>query len=118
MKTFLAWTGRILLVPVLACALEGTGNATGCTSASGCADCENAANGIASCITVQRDAHCECSIRVTTPTMCILEDICDYTATGGGAGGGGGGGGGGTCSRPPGAWCPSECSSCETIYWY
>lgn len=47
----------------------------------------------------------------TTGNACLNTDVYG----GGGGTGGGGGGGGGSCSGPPGAWCPAECSSCSTV---
>jgi hypothetical protein len=89
-----------------------------CTSSGGCADCENGPDNVASCITVSRDAHCDCSIGANNRFICILDDICDYTGGGGGGGTGGGGtGGGGSCTRTGSGWCPAECSSCGTVYW-
>ena len=76
---------RVLFVCFGFLAAAGVASGMTCTSASGCADCWNdEATGQASCIAVNRDAHCECSISVATPTMCILEDTCDYTGGGGG----------------------------------
>ena len=90
-----------------------------CTSPGGCADCQNGTNNVASCITVSYDASCECSISANNRSMCILAGTCDYTGPGGGGGTGGGTGGGGTsCTRPASGWCPAECTSCGTVYWY
>jgi hypothetical protein len=111
---------KVLLLTFVWLLWLGTGAyAMACTSAGGCADCENGANNIASCITASYDAFCDCSISANNRTMCILSDPCDYTgATGGGGGGTGGGSGGGSgCTRPAGGWCPAECSSCGTVYW-
>jgi hypothetical protein len=93
--------------------------AMSCSSAGGCADCFNDPDtGIASCDTVYRDAHCDCTISANNRNFCILEELCDYTGgAGGGTGGGTGGGGGGSCTRTAGGWCPAECSSCNTVYW-
>lgn len=90
-----------------------------CSSSGGCADCFNDPDtGIASCDTVYRDAHCDCTISVSNPRFCILAELCDYTGgAGGGTGGGTGGGGGGSCTRTAGGWCPAECSSCNTVFW-
>lgn len=86
-------------------------------SAAHCVDCKQNDLGIASCIPVSYDAHCSCSIEVGSPQFCILDGACDYGG-GGGNGGGGGDGGGGGCFRLPGQWCPAECDSCGTIFWY
>lgn len=110
---------RVSLI-LAACMLLAGGSAYAipCSSAGGCADCENGANNVAKCITVSYDAFCSCSIDVNNRTMCLLTDPCDYTGPGGGGGSGGGTGGGGTtCTRPAGGWCPAECSSCGTVYW-
>lgn len=113
-------TARLLAVAgVLALVPLGLAASTPlpCTS-QGCADCENDANGIASCTTVARSSYCDCLLRVQNPYTCILSGACTYQPGGGGGGGGGASGGGGSaCMRLPGGWCPSECSSCETIFW-
>ena len=89
-----------------------------CSSAGGCADCQNSSTNLASCITVSYDAFCSCSISANNRSMCLLQDACDYTSGGGGGGGTGGGSGGGSCTRSPGGWCPAECNSCGIAYWY
>jgi hypothetical protein len=91
--------------------------AVDCTTSDGCAGC-SFADGAAECTFVQADGYCECTVTVHMGrTACAYDGICDYTGgTGGGTGGGGGGGT--TCSRPAGGWCPPECSSCGTVYWY
>src|SRR5215218_3101933 len=113
-------TMKVLLVASVLLLWAGAGaQALPCTSTGGCADCENGPDNVASCVTVSRDAHCDCSISASNRFMCILSDICDYTGGAGGGGTGGGTGGGGTgCTRPAGGWCPAECSSCGTVYWY
>jgi len=112
---------KVLLAIFVLLVLSGAGaQAMPCTSAGGCADCENGPDNVASCVTVSRDAHCDCSLSANNRFMCILDDICDYTggAGGGGTGGGGTGGGGTGCTRPAGGWCPAECNSCGTVFWY
>lgn len=114
-------TMKVLLIAAILLAWAGAGaQAMPCTSAGGCADCENDASNEASCTTVSYDAHCNCSISANNRSMCILSDICDYSggAGGGGTGGGGSGGGGTSCTRPPGGWCSAECSSCGTVFWH
>lgn len=111
-------TMKVLFVTSILLIWAAGAQAMPCTS-SGCADCENGPDNIASCVTVSRDAHCDCSISANNRFMCILDDICDYTGGAGGGGTGGGGTGGGTgCTRPVGGWCPASCSSCGTVYWY
>lgn len=90
-----------------------------CSSSTGCTECKDLAAGEdPQCIFVTRDASCTCDLIVFGGNLgCGEEGVCDYT--GGTSGGGGGGGGGsGSCTRPAGSWCPPECSSCETVYWY
>jgi hypothetical protein len=109
-------------IAFLALLLFGPGAASGwtsCSSSVGCSDCENDENNIAACKTVLRSESCECSISIANPCICVLKDACDYTGgSGGGTGGGGTGGGGSTCYQLPGGWCPAECSSCTTVFWY
>jgi hypothetical protein len=87
-----------------------------CTAGT-CVDCEQPENKPASCVAVSQNANCECRLDVNFPEFCILEGECTYSG-GAGTGGGGGGGGGSTCYQLPGSWCPAECTSCETIFWY
>ncbi len=113
-----------ILRAVMACVAVFLGSALAaqalpCDSAGGCAECFNDQSNIASCITVSYDAFCNCSISANNQAMCILSDPCDYSGGAGGGGGGGtGGGGSGGCNRSPGGWCPAECSSCGTVFWY
>lgn len=86
-------------------------------SGQSCTECKQNSRGVASCWAVPYSASCSCSIDVQTPGFCILEGACTYTGGGGGGGTGGGGTGGGSCVRTPGSWCPSECESCQTVYW-
>ena len=111
---------KVLLLTFVGLLWAGAGaHAMPCTSSGGCADCENGADNVASCITVNRDAFCDCTISANNRSMCILADACDYTGgLGGGGGTGGGGGGGTTCTRPASGWCPAECTSCGTVFWY
>ena len=89
-----------------------------CSSSSGCAACDTS-SGEPSCKFVQSNGGCTCDLFVFGGTLgCGIDGECTYTGSGGGTGGGGGGGGGGTCSRLPGGWCPADCTSCETIFWY
>lgn len=109
--------GLIALLLLLA---AGEARALPCSSAGGCADCQTGPDNVASCVTVSRSAHCDCSISANNRSMCLLQDTCDYSGSSGGGGGGGtgGGGGGGGCTRTAGGWCPAECSSCGVVYWY
>ena len=84
-----------------------------------CSDCKNDPDTqIASCITVSRSASCTCSINVNTPKFCTLDRTCTYTGGGGGGGLPGGGSGGGSCTILPGQFCPTDCMSCQVVYWY
>jgi hypothetical protein len=103
-------------------ALAGAGGPAGagtCSSSTGCADCQSLRFGPVTCQFVIEDASCSCEISSFggTPT-CALDGDCTYAPDGGGTGGGSGGGGGGStgCSRLPGEWCPSDCSSCTTVF--
>lgn len=91
--------------------------ASDCTSVT-CADCNQDTKGIASCTSVSYDASCSCTISVSYPDFCVLDGTCNYSPAGGGGGGGDGGGDGQVCYRLAGSWCPPECRSCETVYWY
>lgn len=87
-------------------------------SSSQCTDCGEDIHKNPKCVFVFQDAFCTCDLIVFGGTLgCGVDGTCDYTG-GGGGGQGGGGGGGTTCTRAPGGWCPAECSSCETVYWY
>ena len=103
----------LIILLSLACASRAVADCT----AGVCTDCTENARHIASCITVSYSASCSCSIDVRYPEFCILEGNCTYTG-GGGTGGGGAGGGTPVCTRTPGEWCPSECMSCTTVFWY
>jgi hypothetical protein len=106
---------RLVLVFLILLAVSASLSAD-CTS-SLCSDCEQVGTR-GSCLSVSYSASCSCSVSVSTG-FCILEGACQYTGGGSGGGDGGGtGGGGGGCSRPAGGWCPAECASCDTIYWY
>src|SRR3954465_13644456 len=83
-----------------------------------CTDCDQDRLHRAYCTTVNDSASCECSISVQTPEFCVLGGACTYTGGGGGGTGGGGTGGGSGCTRTPGEWCPADCSSCTTVFWY
>lgn len=89
-------------------------------AAANCTDCDQNARNLASCTTVHYSASCSCSVDVNYPEFCILEGDCTYSPGGGGGGigGTGGGGGGGGCTRTPGEWCPTDCASCTTVFWY
>jgi hypothetical protein len=90
-----------------------------CTSSTGCADCESLRAGAVRCVFVNASASCQCEVYIYGGTpACALTDDCTYKAGGGGGSGGGGGGGGSTCTVSAGSWCPAECSSCTTVYWY
>lgn len=87
-----------------------------CSSSTGCADCDSL-HGSVKCLFVQTSASCTCTISFFGGSpQCALDGACDYTS--GGGGGGGGTGGGSSCTRTAGEWCPPECSSCTTVYWY
>lgn len=106
------------LLAVLSAGLTPLSAAT-CTSSTGCADCTGMLSGMPKCEFVKNDASCTCDLYVFGGTpACGVDGDCDYVPAGGGGGSGGGGGGGTTCTRLAGQWCPAECSSCETVYWY
>jgi hypothetical protein len=88
-------------------------------SSNQCTDCGEDAQKRANCIFVYQDAFCVCDLFIFGGTLaCGVDGLCDYTAGGTDTGGGGGGGGGSTCLQLPGSWCPAECQSCESVYWY
>lgn len=89
------------------------GNCTG----SSCTACKQDESGSSYCTTVSYSASCECTLRVGERN-CTLSGVCSYSPGGGGSGGGTGGGGGTTCTRVAGSWCPAECTSCDTVFWY
>lgn len=108
-----------LLFLVLFLSFVSTFNAEADCSGSLCADCnQDSRRRLASCTTVAASASCECSISVSSPEFCVLGGACTYTGGGGGGGGGGTGGGSSSCTRGQGDWCPAECPSCTTIFWY
>lgn len=91
--------------------------ATTCSSAIGCKDCDLNTRAV-KCITVPTAASCTCEVFIFGGTgACAVDGDCTYTG-GGGNGGGSGGGGTSGCTRTPGEWCPAECSSCTTVFWY
>jgi hypothetical protein len=91
-----------------------------CTSSTGCTECESLKAGMLRCVFVNNSGSCQCEVYTFGGTpACALTGDCTYTPTGGGGGGGGAGGGTGSgCTRPAGGWCPADCSSCTTVYWY
>lgn len=109
------WSAVFVL---LVFAALGQGMAATCSSSSGCTDCKD--NGLGfKCVFVTTDASCRCDLFIFGGrAACGVDGDCTYTPVGGGNGGGTGGGGGTTCTRLAGQWCPSECSSCETVFWY
>jgi hypothetical protein len=109
---------RLAFLPLLLLLMPGSLVAD-CTS-SLCSDCEQSASGNRGiCQSVAYSASCSCSVDVGSG-FCLLSGQCQYTGGGagggGGTGGGGAGGGGGACQQLPGRWCPSECMSCEPIF--
>jgi hypothetical protein len=101
-------------------AVSVAGFAANCSSTQGCAACKDPEEKSAGlvCKFVQEDAYCTCNLFLFAGSYaCSLDGECDYLG-GGGGGTGGGGTGGETCYRLPGQWCPAECSSCETVFWY
>ena len=92
-------------------------HADGCSGRS-CSECGQDTDGYALCTTVSKSASCECTISVSNPRTCTIKGVCSYSSGGGGGIGGGGGTGGGGCARTPGEWCPADCSSCTTVFWY
>jgi hypothetical protein len=115
---------KYLAVGIVLCGFTLAGPAwpATCHSDVGCLECEYDEDGLASCGFLPQAGYCECDLIVIfNRPSCGFNGTCEYVAPsggGGGAGGGGGGGGGGACTTLPGAWCPAECSSCDTIYWY
>jgi len=112
------WRNALLLSLLLILPMLAPGTARADCSSKSCADCQQNRRGTASCLAVTYSASCSCSIDVQTPSFCLLEGACTYTGSGGGGGGGGGGNDPGSCSVAPGGWCPAECQSCQTVFWY
>lgn len=103
---------------LLATCTPASATAQACTTTSGCTDCVFNESGGAECSFVARSGSCECTVTVAYHrTACGQNGVCTYSSGGGTGGGGAGGGGSASCTRLPGGWCPSECSSCETVYW-
>lgn len=108
----------ILLALVLTAGFPPAGAST-CTSSTGCTDCESLRSGSLTCKFVNSNASCHCEISSFggSPT-CAVDGDCTYAPGGGGGGGGGGGNNDPGCSRVPGQWCPADCSSCTTVFFY
>lgn len=99
---------------------SGASRAATCSSPTGCTDCDALRRGPVTCHFVNASASCNCTVSSFGGSpSCALDGDCTYTPAGGGGGGGGGGTGGSPgCSRVPGEWCPSDCSSCSTVFFY
>lgn len=111
-----ALVAALLVVVFTATVLSG--NAADCSSPTGCTDCFPTQLGF-KCDFVDGPAYCSCEVSTFGGTAsCGVDGDCDYTGSIGGGGGGGGTGGDPACVRLNGQWCPPECSSCETVFWY
>src|SRR6478672_11223458 len=98
---------------------SGLSSATTCSSSTGCTDCDALRTGPVTCRFVNSSASCSCTVSTFGGTAsCAVDGDCTYNSGGGGGGGGGGTGGSPGCSRVPGEWCPSDCSSCSTVFFY
>ena len=109
---------RLLCILCAMGAISGAAFGADCTSSQGCATCKEIESAAPVCKFVQGDAYCSCTLLLFGGSYgCGVDGECDYQI-GGGGGSGGGETGGETCYRLPSQWCPSECSSCETVFWY